>query len=152
MRVFLSHSHGLCVSLAIASRLVDAAGLAMFPQGSLTDSGLSSDCEATLYQSINCPNETSGLVATGYMDSDDPAVLKLVCRKTCGCSIGHQRSKVASAYDSEEFFPGMSYVSLVDDFWSSWNQTCFTILRRDMTVMVSDPTRDIAPESILIVT
>ncbi|SPJ87076.1 uncharacterized protein FTOL_12101 [Fusarium torulosum] len=124
--VFSIRSHGLFAGLVIASRLADAAGLAMFPQGSLADSGLSSNCEAILYQSINCPDEASALVATGYLNGDDPAVLKLVCRMTCGGSIGHQRSKVALICGSEEFFPGMSYVSLVDDFWSSWSQTCFT--------------------------
>jgi hypothetical protein len=121
MGVFSICSHGLFAGLVMASRLPDAAGLAMFPQGSLADSGLSCDCEAILYQSINCRDDDSALVATGYLNGDEPAVLKLVCRKTCGGPIGHQRSKLASICGSEEFFPGMSYVSLVDDFWSSWN-------------------------------
>ncbi|EXL66142.1 hypothetical protein FOPG_17668 [Fusarium oxysporum f. sp. conglutinans race 2 54008] len=62
----------------------------------------------------------------GHIDSDDPAVTKMVCSKACGSSIGHMRTKVASACGSEEMIPGMSYVNLVDKFWSSWNQSCFS--------------------------
>jgi hypothetical protein len=78
MGVFSICSHGLFAGLVMASRLPDAAGLAMFPQGSLADSGLSCDCEAILYQSINCRDDDSALVATGYLNGDEPAVLKLV--------------------------------------------------------------------------
>ncbi|KAM0545773.1 hypothetical protein ACHAPJ_011197 [Fusarium lateritium] len=126
MRGFLTHSHGLLVGLAITSRLADAAGLSMFPDGSLADSGLPSTCEATLYQSVNCPVEASDLVTDGYIDSDDPAVTEAVCRTACGNSIGHMRTKVASACGSEEMIPGMPYVNLVDKFWSSWNLSCFS--------------------------
>lgn len=121
-----NHCHGLLGGLAILTKLVDASGLAMFPQGSLSSAGLSSVCEATLYQSINCADETADLAANGYLDSDDPAVTKLVCRSTCGSAIGHMRTKVASACGTEEMVPGMSYVHMVDKLWGSWNQTCFT--------------------------
>lgn len=126
MRVILNRSHGLLAGFAIAAKVADAAGLAMFPQGYLADRGLSSTCEATLYQSVNCPEEASDLMTDGYIDSGDPAVPKLVCGKVCGGSIGHMRTKVASACGAEELVPGMSYVSLVDQFWSSWNQSCFS--------------------------
>ncbi|KAF5560715.1 hypothetical protein FNAPI_4091 [Fusarium napiforme] len=117
---------GLLLGPALASGLVNGAGLAMFPQGLLEGRGLSSTCEATLYQSVNCPQEASDLMSDGYIDSDDQSVVELVCRQTCGSSIGHMRTKVASACGSEEFTTGMSYVNLVDKFWSSWNQSCFS--------------------------
>ncbi|EXK26097.1 hypothetical protein FOMG_17320 [Fusarium oxysporum f. sp. melonis 26406] len=126
MRASLKQSHGLLAGLAVAIRLVDAAGLAMFPQGYLASSGLPSTCEATLYQTVSCPDEASDLMTEGHIDSDDPAVTKMVCSKACGSSIGHMRTKVASACGSEEMIPGMSYVNLVDKFWSSWNQSCFS--------------------------
>ncbi|KAF5570185.1 hypothetical protein FPHYL_1461 [Fusarium phyllophilum] len=126
MRICLGRSHGLLASFAIAARLADAAGIAMFPQGYLADRGISSACEATLYQSVNCPQEASYLMSDGYIDSDDQSVVELVCRQVCGSSIGHMRTKVASACGSAELTPGMPYVSLVDKFWSSWNQSCFT--------------------------
>ncbi|KAL9566960.1 hypothetical protein ACKAV7_008729 [Fusarium commune] len=106
MRATLNHVHGLLAGLAIVTRLVDASGLAMFPQGSLSSAGLSFVCEATLYQSINCADESADLAADGYLDSDDPAVTKLVCRSTCGGAIGHMRTKVASACSNEEMVPG----------------------------------------------
>lgn len=126
MRGPFNHVHGLLGGLAIVTRLAAASGLAIFPEGSLSSAGLPSDCEATLYQFISCADETAGLDAYGYLDSDDPAVTKLVCRPTCGGAIGHMRTKVASACGTEEMVPGMSFVHLVDKFWSSWNQTCFT--------------------------
>ncbi|KAJ4245208.1 hypothetical protein NW762_014078 [Fusarium torreyae] len=126
MRASLDHSYGVLVGLTIAFRLVDAAGIAMFPEGSLAGSGLPSACEATLYQSVNCPAEASDLATDGYIDSDDPTVTQAVCRAVCGNSIGHMRSKVASACGSEEMIPGMPYVNLVDKFWSSWNLSCFS--------------------------
>ncbi|KAL9564084.1 hypothetical protein ACKAV7_011797 [Fusarium commune] len=86
MRASLKQSHGLLAGLTIAIRLVDAAELAMFPQGSLAGSGLPSTCEATLYQ----------------VARDDPAVTKLVCSKACGGSIAHMRLKVASACGFQE--------------------------------------------------
>lgn len=126
MRSLIGPYNGFLLGLAVAARLADAAGLAMFPQGYLASSGLSTTCETTLYQSVNCPQEASDLMSDGYIDSDDQSVTDLVCRPVCGSSIGHMRSKVASACGSEEFVPGMSYVSLVDKFWSSWNQSCFS--------------------------
>ncbi|KAL5603673.1 hypothetical protein FOVSG1_006423 [Fusarium oxysporum f. sp. vasinfectum] len=126
MRASLKQSHGLLAGLTIAIRLVDAAGLAMFPQGSLAGSGLPSTCEATLYQTVSCPDEASDLMTDGHIDSDDPAVTKLVCSKACGGSIAHMRLKVASACGFQEMIPGMSYVNLVDKFWSSWNRSCFS--------------------------
>ncbi|KAF5602849.1 uncharacterized protein FSUBG_7489 [Fusarium subglutinans] len=126
MRATLNLGHVLLAGLAIVTRLADAAGLSMFPEGSLSSAGLPSVCEATLYQSINCADETAGLAVDGYLDSDDPAITKLVCRPTCGGAIGHMRTKVASACGTEEMVPGMSFVHMVDKLWSSWNQTCFT--------------------------
>ncbi|KAH6970281.1 hypothetical protein DER45DRAFT_582383 [Fusarium avenaceum] len=126
MRATLGHVNGLFAGLAIVPRLVDASGLVMFPQGSLSDAGLPSVCESTLYQFINCADETADLAANGYLDSDDPAATKLVCRSACGGAIGHMRTKVASACGTEELVPGMAFVHIVDKFWSSWNQTCFT--------------------------
>lgn len=126
MGAFLKQKHGLLATLAVAIRFADAAGLAMFPQGYLANSGLPSTCEATLYQTVSCPDEASDLMTDGYIDSDDPTVMKMVCSKACGGSIGHMRSKVASACGLEEMIPGMSYVNLVDKFWSSWNQSCFS--------------------------
>ncbi|UZP46436.1 hypothetical protein NXS19_014248 [Fusarium pseudograminearum] len=126
MRATFNHGHGLLASLAIVTRLADASGLTMFRQGSLSGAKLPTVCEATLYQSINCADETAGLAANGYLDSDDPAVTKLVCRSTCGGAIGHMRTKVASACGDEEMVPGMTFVYMVDKLWSSWNQTCFT--------------------------
>ncbi|EWY79620.1 hypothetical protein FOYG_17253 [Fusarium oxysporum NRRL 32931] len=126
MRASLKQSHGLLAGLTIAIRLVDAAGLAMFPQGSLAGSGLPSTCEATLYQTVSCPDEASDLMTDGHIDSDAPAVTKLVCSKACGGSIANMRSKVASACGFQEMIPGMSYVNLVDKFWSSWNRSCFS--------------------------
>lgn len=116
MRSFFNHGHGhgLLASLAIVTRLADASGLTMFRQGSLSGAKLPSVCEATLYQSINCADETAGLAANGYLDSDDPAVTKLVCHSTCGGAIGHMRTKVASACGDEEMVPGMSFVYMVD--------------------------------------
>ncbi|KAI1066831.1 hypothetical protein LB506_012125 [Fusarium annulatum] len=126
MRSLIGPYNSFLLGLAVAARLADAAGLAMFPQGYLASSGLSTTCETTLYQSVNCPQEASDLMSDGYIDSDDQSVTDLICRPVCGSSIGHMRSKVASACGSEEFVPGMSYVSLVDKFWSSWNQSCFS--------------------------
>ncbi|KAI1014460.1 hypothetical protein LB504_012235 [Fusarium proliferatum] len=125
MRASLNRGYGLLMGLAVVTRFVDASGLAMFPQGSLSSAGLPSVCEATLYQSINCADETADLAANGYLDNDDPAVTKLVCRATCGGAIGHMRTKVASACGTGEMVPGMSFVNMVDKLWSSWNQTCF---------------------------
>jgi hypothetical protein len=121
-----SPGYSLFIGISLASRFADAAGFAMFPQGSMANRGLSSSCEATLYQTVKCPDEASNLAAPGNTIVDDAALLESVCRKTCGGSIGHQSSKVALACGTEEFFPGMTYVSLIDDLWSSWNKTCFT--------------------------
>ncbi|KAI7762473.1 hypothetical protein LZL87_008819 [Fusarium oxysporum] len=114
MRVSLGRSHGLLAGFVIATRFADAAGIVMFPQGYLADRGLPSTCEATLYQSVNCPEEAGDLMSYGYLDSDDPAVTKLVCRQVCGSSIGHMRTKVASACGSEELIPGMPYSCFTD--------------------------------------
>jgi hypothetical protein len=124
MRICLGRSHGLLAGFAITARLADAAGIAMFPQGYLADRGLPSNCEATLYQSVNCPAEAGDLMSYGYID--DPAVNKLVCRQVCGSSIGHMSTKVASACGAAELTPGIPFVTLVDKLWSSWNQSCFT--------------------------
>ncbi|KAH7183621.1 uncharacterized protein B0J16DRAFT_402152 [Fusarium flagelliforme] len=126
MRAYLNRNHGFLAVLTIVIRLADAAGLAMFTKGALAGSELPSDCETTLYQTVSCPEEVSDLMTDGYIDSDDPAVTKRVCSKTCGGSIGHMRSKVASACGSREMIPGMAYVNLVDKLWSGWNQSCFS--------------------------
>ncbi|SPJ85290.1 uncharacterized protein FTOL_11071 [Fusarium torulosum] len=126
MRATLEHVNGLFAGLAIVARLVNTSGLAMFPQGSLSDAGLPSIYESTLYQFINCADETVDLAANGYLDNDDPAVTKLVCRSACGGAIRHMRTKVALACGTEELVPGMPFVHMVDKLWSSWNQTCFT--------------------------
>jgi hypothetical protein len=126
MMFSLSPGYSLFVGISLASRFADAAGFAMFPQGSMTNRGLSSSCEATLYQTVRCPEEAANLVAPGNTIADDAALLESVCHKTCGGSIGHQSSKVALACGTEEFFSGITYVSLIDQLWSSWNKTCVT--------------------------
>ncbi|KAI6747886.1 hypothetical protein FGRA07_09493 [Fusarium graminearum] len=126
MKATFNYSHGVLAGVAIVTRLVDASGLTMFRQGSLSGAGLPSVCEATLYQTMNCADQTADLAVNGYLDSDDPAVTKLVCRAACGGAIGHMRTKIASACGDEEMVPGMSFVYMVNNLWSNWNQACFT--------------------------
>ncbi|KAL4973054.1 hypothetical protein BDW66DRAFT_162375 [Aspergillus desertorum] len=96
------HAHARTVDSDVTSQSVS-----MFPNGTLSGLGLSAACEDAL---------------TG-----DAATTALVCAASCEASIAQLHDSVsASCGSSAELIPGMSYLDLVNQLWSSWNQSCFT--------------------------
>ncbi|RAH75318.1 uncharacterized protein BO66DRAFT_433398 [Aspergillus aculeatinus CBS 121060] len=99
----------------------------MFPNGTLSGSGLSSPCENPLYQTLDCNDAVSLIDTDDYSDSLDNATLTaLICASSCEASIAQLHDSVsAKCGSSAELIPGMSFRVLVGQFWSSWNQSCF---------------------------
>lgn len=102
----------------------------MFVDGSLAGLGLSSACEAALYQTVKCDDSARNLLAAdAYLGSTGNATLtNLVCAASYEASIAYLRGSVAAACSTTASLPGtgVKFVSVVDRLWSNWNQTCFT--------------------------
>ncbi|RLL95511.1 hypothetical protein CFD26_104582 [Aspergillus turcosus] len=118
---------GVLALLLAASAGVNA-GVTMFTNGSLSSMGLTSACELSLYNSIDCDPGVSALATGSYGGSLNNATLtSLVCQSACGTSIAQLHDSVAaSCGTTAALVPGMSFLALVDQVWSNWNQTCFT--------------------------
>lgn len=126
MRTLQSFHYGPLLLFAMSPGLTAGARLTVFPEGSLSGMGLSSACEATLYQGVSCAEEALPLMGDVPIGSfGDSKVTELVCRPVCERTIRHMRDKVALACDEEEMIPGLPYVRLFDRFGSNWNQSCF---------------------------
>ncbi|OJJ99923.1 carbohydrate-binding module family 50 protein [Aspergillus aculeatus ATCC 16872] len=104
-----------------------STSVSMFPNGTLSGLGLSSTCENALYQTLDCNDAVSLIDTDDYSDSLDNATLTaLICASSCEASIAQLHDSVsANCGSSAELIPGMSFLALVDQFWSSWNQSCF---------------------------
>ncbi|KJR87858.1 LysM domain protein [Sporothrix schenckii 1099-18] len=105
------------------------AGWSVFASGSLVGLGLSSACEAALYQTVKCDDSARNLLAAdAYLGSTGNKTLTgLVCEAVCEASIAYVRQSVAAACAVTPHLPGTNvpFVSVVDRLWSNWNQTCF---------------------------
>ncbi|RDW90003.1 LysM peptidoglycan-binding domain-containing protein [Aspergillus mulundensis] len=124
-----SFSHGrFHVQARTADAVVASQGVSMFPNGTLSSLGLSSACEDALYQTVDCDSAVSDLITDGYISSSgEAATTALVCAASCEASIAQLHDSVsASCGTSAELIPGMSYLDLVNQLWSNWNQSCFT--------------------------
>lgn len=106
---------------------VNVSGVSMFDDGSLSYLGLASDCEAALYQKVSCDDAISSLMTNGYVGGfDNSTVAALVCDTGCEASIAKlHHSVLTSCGESAELVPGLSFLGLVDQVWSNWNQSCF---------------------------
>lgn len=120
----------LALLLAVSAGVNADAGVTMFTDGSLSSLGLSSACELSLYSSIDCDPGLSSLATSSYGGSLDNATLtSLVCQSACGASIAQLHDSVAAnCGTTAALVPGISFLALVDQVWSNWNQTCFTDL------------------------
>lgn len=118
----------LAVLLAASTGVNADAGVTMFTSGSLSSLGLSSACELSLYNSIDCDPGVSFLATSSYGGSLNNATLtSLVCQSACEKSIAQLHDSVAANCGTNAaLVPGMSFLALVDQTWSNWNQTCFT--------------------------
>jgi hypothetical protein len=121
------HPRHLLRARTVDTDEVSFPGLEMFPNGTLSGLGLSTTCENTLYQTINCDGNVSSLVTGDYIGSFDNSTLtSLVCAESCEASISQMHDSVlANCGASAEYVTGMSYLALVDELWSGWNQSCF---------------------------
>lgn len=93
--------------------------ISMFPNGSLSDFGLASACEAAeaaLYQKLNCDPNVASLMTDDYPGSFGNATLtSLVCDAGCTTSIGQLHNAVLSKCGkTAEMIPGLSYLGTVD--------------------------------------
>ncbi|KAK3943075.1 hypothetical protein QBC46DRAFT_47298 [Diplogelasinospora grovesii] len=75
------------------------AGWSIFTNGSLAGKGLTSACEAALYQTIKCDDSARNLLsASGYMGSTGNKTLtSLLCDPGCDASIAYLHNSVAAA-------------------------------------------------------
>ena len=103
-------------------------GVAMFSNGTLSTQGLSTACENALYQTVDCDDTISSLVTNDYIGSfDNSTTTNSVCSSTCEASIVELYDLVSiNCGISAEFVSGVSYLSLINQLWSGWNQSCFT--------------------------
>lgn len=108
--------------------------ISMFPNGSLSDLGLTSACETALYQKINCDPNVAALMAGDYLGSfGNATVTSLVCDAGCTASIGQLHNAVLSKCGKTvEMGSGRSYLGIVDKLWNNWNQSCLTDPRNGM--------------------
>ncbi|KAK7941548.1 LysM domain-containingprotein [Apiospora aurea] len=100
-------------------------GWTLFEEGTLSAVGLKKECEASLYQQIQCDASTKSLT-TQKFDGGDKAVVDHAC--TDGCSRALQALHIAvdtSCGAKAELVPGMPILDLVDRLWYNWNQSCF---------------------------
>jgi hypothetical protein len=106
---------------------IDFAGVSIFPNGSLSNLNLTSNCENLLYQKINCDDSISKLWTRGYVGSfDNSTQTALVCEAGCEASISELHNDVStSCGDTVGLLPGLPFIGLVDMLWSNWNQSCF---------------------------
>jgi hypothetical protein len=115
--------------LLVASAGVSAdAEVTMFANGSLSSFGLTTACELSLYDSVDCDPGVSSLATSSYGGSlDNDTLTSLVCQSACGTSIAQLRDSVETSCGSTaELVPGMTFLALVDQVWSNWNSSCFT--------------------------
>lgn len=117
------HAHRRTVD----STTTNFAGVVMFPSGTLSGLGLPSACENALYQTVDCDDNISSLVTNDYIGSfDNATTMALVCASSCEASIADMYNSVStSCGSSADLVPGMSYLSLINELWSNWNQSCF---------------------------
>ncbi|EDN91369.1 hypothetical protein SS1G_00772 [Sclerotinia sclerotiorum 1980 UF-70] len=103
-------------------------GFSIFSSGSLSSLNLTSTCEAALYQTVYCDDDTSSLLTDGYVDSFDNSTEEaLFCDAGCESSIAKLHDSVLAACgDTEGLLEGLPFLGIVDEFWSNWNQSCFT--------------------------
>lgn len=103
-------------------------GFSMFSNGSLSSLNLTSACEAALYQTVDCADETALLMTSGYVGSIENATeTASVCDAGYEASVAQLHDAVATSCvgSSANLMDGMPFVDLVDLFWSNWNQSCF---------------------------
>ncbi|KAJ5874990.1 uncharacterized protein N7529_003420 [Penicillium soppii] len=97
--------------LLVASAGVSAdAEVTMFANGSLSSFGLTTACELSLYNSVDCDPGVSSLATSSYGGSLDNDTL----------------TSLTSCGSTAELVPGMTFLALVDQVWSNWNSSCFT--------------------------
>ncbi|KGO45809.1 Peptidoglycan-binding Lysin subgroup [Penicillium expansum] len=134
---FHSISHGrlhaakqIAHTRAVNTNSTNFARVAFFPNGTLSGLGLSSTCEDALYATVDCDDEISSVMTDGYIGSlDNETLTDLICASTCEASIAELYDSVStSCGDSAELIAGISYLSLIGQVWSSWNQSCFVDL------------------------
>lgn len=107
---------------------INFAGVSIFPNGSLSNLNLTTNCENLLYQKINCDDSVSKLWTRGYVGSfDNSTQTTLLCDTGCEASISELRNAVStSCGNTVGLLPGLPFIGLVDMLWSNWNQSCFT--------------------------
>lgn len=125
----------LCLSsVAVESRGVlqslaqrqTATGFQLAAQGTLSGFGLTSACEAVLYQTINCDVYVRNLGEKVYHGTPgDKAFTDTVCSATCSTALSTARRRIAgSCASTPELFQGYPLLSLIDSVTSGWNETC----------------------------
>lgn len=120
---------GVLALLLVTSVSVNAdVGVSMFTNGSLSSLSLPSACELSLYNSIDCDPGVLVLVTSSYGGSLNNATLtSLVCQSACRTSITQLHdSMAANCGTTAALIPGVPFLTLVNQVWSNWNQTCFT--------------------------
>ncbi|PYH88796.1 hypothetical protein BO71DRAFT_281329, partial [Aspergillus ellipticus CBS 707.79] len=105
---------------------VTFTGVSMFENGTLAGSGLSTACEDALYQKVYCDEAISDLMTDAYIGSFDNATLtEMVCASSCEASIAQMHESVLdNCGTSASLIPGITFLALVDELWSNWNQSC----------------------------
>lgn len=103
-------------------------GFSIFSSGSLSSLDLTSACKAALYQTVYCDEDTLSLLTDGYVDGFDNSTQEaLFCDAGRESSIAKLHDSVlAGCGDTEGLLDGLSFLGIVDEFWSNWNQSCFT--------------------------
>lgn len=123
-----NHHTGSHVEIrSVDSSNVDFAGVTMFPNGTLSGMGLSDACENALYGTVKCDDSISSLVTDDYIGSlGNSTTTAMLCAASCESSIAELYDSVStSCGDSAELTPGISYLSMINELWSNWNQSCF---------------------------
>jgi hypothetical protein len=94
--------------------------------GTLAGLGLTSACEAVLYQSINCVPYVKSLGLKVYHRSPgDKAFTDTVCPATCSAALATARRRITgSCATTPNLFPGYPVIALIDSVTSGWNETC----------------------------
>ncbi|OIW28355.1 pectin lyase-like protein, partial [Coniochaeta ligniaria NRRL 30616] len=102
-------------------------GWSIFPNGSLADAGLTTACEAAMYQTLKCDVSAKALLSDGYQGNvGNATALSLMCDPDCYDSLRYLHGSIVSACASTpELLPGWPLVGFADMVWAHWNETCF---------------------------
>lgn len=101
-------------------------GFALFEQDSLSENGLSSSCEAAMYQKINCDDIVHTFGYKSYYGTvGNKSTVDSVCADSCMADLLNFRQSINVACSSTpDFAPGIPLVAFIDSIWSGWNETC----------------------------